>query len=81
MRKCMDIYNINLLEAFLHKSYSVRNQQKPARMPKGIRVIHLVQTNNTVAFAIKKESYRSENFSTTRTLSPRTVIGIGTTLS
>jgi hypothetical protein len=25
--------------------------------------------------------YRSANFSTTRTLSPRTVIGIGTTLS
>jgi hypothetical protein len=33
---------------------------------------------------IKKKdmrNYRSENFSTTRTLSPRTVIGIGTTLS
>lgn len=32
----------------------------------------------------KKEDripYRSANFSTTRTLSPRTVIGIGTTLS
>jgi hypothetical protein len=26
-------------------------------------------------------NYRSENFSTTRTLSPRTVIGIGTMLS
>jgi len=29
----------------------------------------------------KGEIYRSLNFSTTRTLSPRTVIGIGTTLS
>jgi hypothetical protein len=28
-----------------------------------------------------KKNYRSANFSTTRTLSPRTVIGIGTTLS
>lgn len=28
-----------------------------------------------------KKDYRSETFSTTRTLSPRTVIGIGTTLS
>jgi hypothetical protein len=27
------------------------------------------------------KNYLSENFSTTRTLSPRTVIGIGTTLS
>ncbi len=30
---------------------------------------------------IKKNDYRSLNFSTTRTLSPRTVIGMGTTLS
>ncbi len=28
-----------------------------------------------------KKNYRSETFSTTRTLSPRTVIGMGTTLS
>ena len=32
-------------------------------------------------FKKKEKNYRSENFSTTRTLSPRTVIGIGTTLS
>ena len=30
---------------------------------------------------VYRKYYRSLNFSTTRTLSPRTVIGIGTTLS
>ena len=36
---------------------------------------------NFLVLKLFKKNYRSLNFSTTRTLSPRTVIGIGTTLS
>jgi len=42
---------------------------------------HYEKWNFTERKKGKPGPYRSANFSTTRTLSPRTVIGIGTTLS
>ena len=38
-------------------------------------------TDRVIVKKEPEEVYRSENFSTTRTLSPRTVMGMGTTLS
>jgi hypothetical protein len=47
-----------------------------------VRTVNLLSCNfRHRVRLVKKKNYRSENFSTTRTLSPRTVIGMGTTLS
>ncbi|WML67441.1 MAG: hypothetical protein METHP_00972 [Methanoregula sp. SKADARSKE-2] len=50
------------------KTYPSRNGGKP-------------EDRRRKEYGMNTRDYRSLNFSTTRTLSPRTVIGIGTTLS
>jgi len=57
---------------------------KASKMYQNRRKLPLRNLHGRPAPKNKKETgeiYRSANFSTTRTLSPRTVIGIGTTLS